>query len=76
VDVDVYDPWASPHEVMEEYGIGTVQELPQESRYNVVVLAVAHKQFDYATIKKLCNDKCVVFDVKAHFEKELVDARL
>jgi UDP-N-acetyl-D-galactosamine dehydrogenase len=76
VDVDIYDPWASPHEVMEEYGISTVQELPQDHKYNVVVLAVAHKQFDYQTIKKLCTDKCVVFDVKAHFEKDLVDARL
>jgi UDP-N-acetyl-D-galactosamine dehydrogenase len=76
VDVDIYDPWASPHEVMEEYGLTTLHELPEGCQYNVVVLAVAHKQFDYATIKKLCTDNCVVFDVKSHFEKELVDARL
>ena len=77
VQVDIYDPWANPEEVYEEYGVRTVQELPAtQSQYNAVVLAVAHKQFSYETIKKLCSDSCVLFDVKAHLNKELVDARL
>ena len=77
VEVDIYDPWANPEEVFEEYGVKTVQELPaSQSQYNAVVLAVAHKQFSYDTIKKLCSDSCVLFDVKAHLNKELVDARL
>lgn len=77
VEVDIYDPWANPEEVYEEYGVKTVQELPaSQSQYNAVVLAVAHKQFSYETIKKLCSDSCVLFDVKAHLNKELVDARL
>ena len=41
-----------------------------------VVLAVAHKQFTYEMIKNICNEKCVLFDVKAVLDKELVDARL
>jgi UDP-N-acetyl-D-glucosamine/UDP-N-acetyl-D-galactosamine dehydrogenase len=77
VQVDIYDPWANPEEVYKEYGVKTVQELPAtQSQYNAVVLAVAHKQFSYETIKKLCCDSCVLFDVKAHLNKELVDARL
>jgi UDP-N-acetyl-D-glucosamine/UDP-N-acetyl-D-galactosamine dehydrogenase len=77
VQVDIYDPWANPEEVYEEYGVKTVQELPaSQSQYNAVVLAVAHKQFGYETIKKLCSNSCVLFDVKAHLNKELVDARL
>jgi UDP-N-acetyl-D-glucosamine/UDP-N-acetyl-D-galactosamine dehydrogenase len=77
VQVDIYDPWANPEEVMEEYGVNTVQELAAEQcEYNAVVLAVAHKEFSYETIKKLCSDHCVLFDVKAHLNKELVDARL
>jgi UDP-N-acetyl-D-glucosamine/UDP-N-acetyl-D-galactosamine dehydrogenase len=77
VQVDIYDPWANPEEVYEEYGVKTVQELPaSQSQYNAVILAVAHKQFSYDTIKKLCSDACVLFDVKAHLNKELVDARL
>jgi UDP-N-acetyl-D-galactosamine dehydrogenase len=77
VQVDIYDPWANPEEVHEEYGVKTVQELPaSQSQYNAVILAVAHKQFSYEIIKKLCSDHCVLFDVKAHLSKELVDARL
>jgi UDP-N-acetyl-D-galactosamine dehydrogenase len=77
VQVDIYDPWANPEEVYEEYGVKTVQELPaSQSQYNAVILAVAHQQFSYETIKKLCSDSCVLFDVKAHLNKELVDARL
>jgi len=77
VQVDIYDPWANPEEVHEEYGVKTVQELPtSQSQYNAVILAVAHKQFSYEIIKKLCSDHCVLFDVKAHLNKELVDARL
>jgi UDP-N-acetyl-D-galactosamine dehydrogenase len=77
VEVDVYDPWANPEEVMHEYGVKTIQEAPpSQSQYNAVILAVAHKEFSYEVIKKLCNDHCVLFDVKAHLDKELVDARL
>jgi UDP-N-acetyl-D-galactosamine dehydrogenase len=77
VDVEVYDPWANPEEVMHEYGVKTVQEIPaSQSQYNAVILAVAHKEFSYDTIKKLCSDNCVLFDVKAHLNKELVDGRL
>jgi len=77
VQVDIYDPWANPEEVMKEYGVHTVQELhASQSQYNAVILAVAHKQFSYETIKKLCSDHCVLFDVKAHLNKDLVDARL
>ncbi|OQP64402.1 UDP-N-acetyl-D-galactosamine dehydrogenase [Niastella vici] len=77
VQVDIYDPWANPEEVMEEYGVKTVQELPaSQSKYNAVVLAVAHKEFSYDAIKKLCSEHCVLFDVKSLLNKELVDARL
>jgi UDP-N-acetyl-D-glucosamine/UDP-N-acetyl-D-galactosamine dehydrogenase len=78
VQVDVYDPWANPEEVKHEYGINTVQELPEGNNncYNAVILAVAHKQFSYEVIKQLCSDNCVLFDVKSHLNKDLVDARL
>jgi UDP-N-acetyl-D-galactosamine dehydrogenase len=76
MQVDICDPWANPHEVKEEYGVDSVKELPEGGKYNAVVLAVAHKQFDYLTIKNICHNHCVLFDVKAHLGKELVDARL
>lgn len=76
IKVDVHDPWADPKEVMQQYEVNLLQELPESCNYNAVIVAVAHKQFKYSTIKNLCDEHCVLFDVKAIFSKELVDARL
>ncbi|TKK64002.1 nucleotide sugar dehydrogenase, partial [Ilyomonas limi] len=76
IQVDVYDPWANPQAVMHEYGIATMQQLPQGCHYDAVVLAVAHQEFSYEMIKNICNKPCVLFDVKSVLNKEVVDARL
>jgi UDP-N-acetyl-D-galactosamine dehydrogenase len=76
IQVDVHDPWANPDAVYHEYGIRTITEMPKDSEYDAVILAVAHKQFNYEMIKKVCHEKCVLFDVKSILEKSLVDARL
>ena len=76
IKVDIHDPWANSHEVMHEYGINLLSDLPQGSRYDAVIIAVAHRQFKYEMIRDLCDERCVLYDVKAVFSKELVDARL
>lgn len=76
IRVDVYDPWANSTEVLHEYGIKMLKELPEGCCYNAVVVAVAHKQFNYELVKSICSEPCVLFDVKSVFKKELVDARL
>ncbi|MBC9795145.1 nucleotide sugar dehydrogenase, partial [Sinomicrobium weinanense] len=55
LQVDIYDPWADVEEVKEEYGIDILTELNNGSKYQAVVLAVAHKEFlamDYKSIKE------------------------
>jgi UDP-N-acetyl-D-galactosamine dehydrogenase len=74
INVDVYDPWANPEEVMHEYGISVVNELPK-TQYSGAILAVAHKEFANLNIRGLVGDG-VVFDVKGVLNKEMVDARL
>jgi UDP-N-acetyl-D-galactosamine dehydrogenase len=74
INVDVYDPWANPEEVMHEYGISVVNELPK-IQYSGAILAVAHKEFANLNIRNLVGDG-VVFDVKGVLNKEMVDARL
>lgn len=76
IKVDIHDPWASADEVMHEYGINLLSELPQGGRYDAVIIAVAHRQFKYEMVRDLCGERCVLYDVKAVFSKELVDARL
>jgi UDP-N-acetyl-D-galactosamine dehydrogenase len=74
INVDVYDPWANPEEVMHEYGISVVNELPK-IQYSGAILAVAHKEFANLNIRNLVGDG-VVFDVKGVLNKDMVDARL
>lgn len=76
IQVDVYDPWADPAEVMHEYCIRSFRELPAGTSYDAVVVTVAHKQFNREMIKKITNGRSVLFDVKSVLDKELVDARL
>jgi UDP-N-acetyl-D-galactosamine dehydrogenase len=75
MNVDVYDPWANPSEVKQEFGINLISE-DQLASYQTIVLAVAHKEFLAMDIKKLCSDKGLIYDVKGILPKDLADKRL
>src|SRR5690554_483437 len=75
VDVDIYDPWVNPDEVMREYRIKILNELPDKT-YDTIIVAVAHEEFLTLDINKLKNDQAVVYDIKACLDRNLVDARL
>lgn len=62
-DVDIYDPWANPKEVMEEYGLSSFKETPTK-KYQAIVLCVAHKEFLNLNLEALKAENAVVFDVK------------
>lgn len=63
IKVTTYDPWANPDEVMHEYGIESINNLP-ESKYDTLVLGVAHKEFLGINLNTLKKDSAVVYDVK------------
>lgn len=75
VDVDIYDPWANPEEVMHEYGVKILNEKPTNT-YDAIIVAVAHEEFLTLDINKLKNDQAVVYDIKACLDRSLVDGRL
>ncbi len=76
VQVDVFDPLAKPETVLEEYGIISMKELSPNIFYDAVIIAVAHKQFTYEMIAKICCKNCVLFDVKGLLDKNQADGRL
>ncbi|HET9571894.1 MAG TPA: nucleotide sugar dehydrogenase [Bacteroidales bacterium] len=76
IDVDVYDPWAKPEEVQQEYGIKTINEYPKGKGYSAIILAVSHKKFLDIDLKQLKNPGCIIFDVKGILEIDLVSGRL
>lgn len=75
LNLTIYDPWANPEEVMHEYGVEVVNQLPNE-KFDTAILAVAHKEFASLNIQTLLNPTNVIFDVKSFLPKEIVDGRL
>lgn len=67
-DVEVYDPWADQEEVKREYDLDLLPSL--NSKYDAVVLAVAHDKFTGLNIAELKNGTdSVVYDIKSKLEK-------
>jgi UDP-N-acetyl-D-galactosamine dehydrogenase len=75
MDVDVYDPWASPEEVKKEYGLAVITSLEGE-KYDVIIHTVAHKEFLELNYKALKKEKGVIYDVKGSLNVVKVDKRL
>jgi UDP-N-acetyl-D-galactosamine dehydrogenase len=75
MQVDVFDPHANAHEVIEEYGVTLINNL--DSKYDAIVLAVSHKEFLEVNYKTICiNSNSVIFDTKSFLDRTIVDARL
>jgi UDP-N-acetyl-D-glucosamine/UDP-N-acetyl-D-galactosamine dehydrogenase len=72
--VDVYDPWADPHEIEEEYHFKLTPQLTE--RYDGIILTVSHDDFRQLNIEDLKNTNAVVFDIKSFLPTHTVDARL
>lgn len=75
VNITVFDTWANPEIVKQEYGIDITNKLPQ-NKYDAAILAVAHKKFENFNVQSLLKDKHVIFDVKAFLDRKIVDERL
>ena len=67
-DVEVYDPWADAEEVKREYDLDLLSSL--DSKYDAIILAVAHDRFDGLDIKKLKNgNNTVIYDIKSKLKE-------
>ena len=76
LEVEVYDPWATPKDVQHEYGI-TLSPTLDVDGYDGVIVAVAHNQFLELDLNDLKKDRhSVIFDLKSIFNRKLVDMRL
>lgn len=73
--ITVYDPWANPAIVEREYGIPVFNEVPA-NKFDALIAAVAHKEFQGLDIRNLLKDKHVVFDVKGTLDRSLIEGRL
>ncbi|MFX4236297.1 Vi polysaccharide biosynthesis UDP-N-acetylglucosamine C-6 dehydrogenase TviB [Aliarcobacter butzleri] len=69
-NIDVYDPWADTKEVEHEYNLKLIKEL-NISKYEAIVLAVAHNEFKQLKLK---TNENMVFDIKSILDE--TDGRL
>ncbi len=76
-NVSVWDPWAEPSIVREQYGIEIIRNPePDQGKYDAVIVAVAHDSFHDTDIKNLVNKRSVIYDVKSVLKLEETDGRL
>ncbi len=75
-NITVYDPQANANEVKHEYNVDIVNELPQGEKFDAVVLAVAHNEFENMDIQSLVAENGVIYDVKGILPKNIIDGRL
>ncbi|WP_299179809.1 UDP binding domain-containing protein, partial [uncultured Chryseobacterium sp.] len=76
LDVITYDPWANPEEVEHEYNVNFTTSLNsiKETRFDAIVLTVAHQEFLDLDLSMYLNDNGVIYDVKGILEN--FDGRL
>jgi len=77
-NVEIYDPWADPAEVEQEYGITTIKhQLNIKGKYHAVVIAVAHQEFSELDYQELqTSEKFVLYDLKRMLPPGLADGYL
>ncbi|MBX2905218.1 MAG: nucleotide sugar dehydrogenase [Taibaiella sp.] len=76
INLCIYDPWAKQADVMHEYGIEIINELPAGKKFDSVVLAVAHKGFAETNWRERVKPGGIIYDVKGCLDISMVDARL
>ncbi|NLP59238.1 nucleotide sugar dehydrogenase [Lutibacter sp. B1] len=62
-EVKVFDPWANPEEVKNEFNIETVRDMPQ-NKFDGIVLTVAHREFLEIDFEKYLTKNGIIYDVK------------
>jgi len=61
--------------VEKEYSIKTTNEL-LSSKFDAVILAVAHEDFENLDINRFVNSSSVIYDVKGVLNSKMVAGRL
>ena len=72
MDVFVYDPYVKKEEAYKTYGISLIQRPESKKPFDGIIIAVKHSEYRKYTLgdlRKLCNGKPVMMDIKAFFDK-------
>lgn len=77
LDVDIFDPIADQTAIAKDFpGVKVKQEYDKNKKYDIIILAVAHKCFRDFPFEQYKRDGALIYDVKGVVDRKLVDARL
>jgi UDP-N-acetyl-D-galactosamine dehydrogenase len=74
-NIEIYDPWASPDEVLKEYGLVSSKANSQH-KFDAIVLTVAHLDFLKLDLRNMLKKRGVLYDVKGILCETLINGRL
>jgi len=77
--IDVYDPWVKKEKFANEKNFKLINKLEYKKKYDVLIFAVGHKQFNQiniSRIKSLLKTRNVIYDLKYILPASIVDGRL
>ncbi|ALL04366.1 Vi polysaccharide biosynthesis protein VipA/TviB [Pedobacter sp. PACM 27299] len=75
MEINVYDPWADPQLVKQEYGFHLDKTLIDKN-YKAIIVAVSHQEFLAFDYGKYQQDGAIIFDTKSFIDRKFTDARL
>ncbi|MGB2244500.1 MAG: UDP binding domain-containing protein, partial [Flavobacteriaceae bacterium] len=70
IQTSIYDPVASATDLNHLYGSEKVLSKLDAAKFDIVILAVSHKEFNTLDLATIAQPNAVVFDVKAFYPKE------
>ena len=76
IKVCIYDPLANPQEVEHEYGVLCQNGEVKDRKFDAVIAAVAHLEFDDLDVMALCKENAVIYDIKGKLPVDITDGRL
>ena len=74
-NVTIFDPHANPKEVMAEFNLHSSKTIPNK-KFDVIVLAVAHEEFQQLHFENIKKERSIVYDVKNFLHPNQVDKSL
>ena len=75
-NITIFDPWANKENVNKAYGIDITNVMPSENEFDVILLAVSHKDFLKLDLRSSLKKNGVIYDVKGVLDRNIVDGRL
>ena len=73
-NLDIYDPYADEDEVHKKFKINLIKKV--NKRYDIVILAVAHKEFLNFNYRDILKPNYILYDVKSILPKKIISLRL